>query len=75
MTDPSIQHRDVPPDTDQAGTPRWVKVFAVIALVVIVLLAVALIAGGGKHGPGRHMGSVGGETAARLGSAPVLVRR
>jgi hypothetical protein len=37
-----------------SGTPRWVKVSAIIALVVVVLIAVMLIAGRGGHGPGRH---------------------
>ena len=37
-------------------TPRWVKVFAVIALVLVLLAAIALFTGlGGPHGPGRHM--------------------
>jgi uncharacterized membrane protein len=35
----------------------WVKVFAVIAVIVVVMLAIALIAGG-EHGPGRHVGTV-----------------
>lgn len=38
-----------------AGTPRWVKVFAVIALIVILLVVVLMILGGGQHGPSRHM--------------------
>lgn len=37
--------------------PRWVKVFAAIAVVVVVLLAVMLLSGG-NHGPGRHLGTV-----------------
>jgi hypothetical protein len=37
----------------QRGTPRWVKVAGVIALVILVMLVVALLSGG-KHGPGRH---------------------
>jgi hypothetical protein len=41
-------------DTRTAGTPRWVKVFGIIALIVAVLLVVMLIAGRGGHGPGRH---------------------
>ncbi|EHY87476.1 hypothetical protein [Saccharomonospora azurea] len=36
-----------------AGPPRWVKVFGLIALLVVVLLAVLLIFGG-EHGPSRH---------------------
>jgi hypothetical protein len=37
-----------------AGTPRWVKVSGIIALVVVLLLLVLLLAGG-AHGPGRHL--------------------
>jgi len=49
------------PDADDAvavdrepttSTPRWVKVFGVIALVLLLLFVIALLAGG--HGPGRH---------------------
>lgn len=40
-----------------AITPRWVKVFGVIALVVAVLFIVLMFAGGGRHGPRRHMPS------------------
>jgi hypothetical protein len=36
-----------------AGPPRWVKVFGIIALVLIVLVLILLLAGG-NHGPGRH---------------------
>lgn len=40
------------------GTPRWVKVFAIIAAVLVVLVAIVLITGlGGNHGPWRHMPS------------------
>jgi hypothetical protein len=38
------------------GTPRWVKVFGVVALVLVVLAVVLLLVGG--HGPGRHTGGV-----------------
>jgi hypothetical protein len=54
MTDPSRY-----PDT--GGTPRWVKVLGIIALVVALLVVVMLlIGGGGGHGPGRH--AAGGDT-------------
>jgi ABC-type transporter Mla subunit MlaD len=33
--------------------PGWVKVFGIVALVVVVLFVVLLVTGG--HGPGRHM--------------------
>jgi len=39
------------------GTPRWVKVFGAIALVVVLLVVVVMVTGvGGEHGPGRHSG-------------------
>lgn len=38
-------------------TPRWVKLFAAIALVVLLLLVVMVVVRGGGHGPGRHMES------------------
>ena len=37
------------------ATPRWVKVFGIVALVVVVLFVVVVLTGrGGEHGPGRH---------------------
>ena len=42
-------------------TPRWVKVFGVIAAVVILLFVILLLTGNG-HGPGRHTGPGGGES-------------
>jgi hypothetical protein len=41
-----------------AGTPRWVKMFAIIALVIIVLFLILMVTRGpgGRHGPGRHIG-------------------
>ena len=45
-------------ETSEApGTPRWVKVFAIIALVVVLLVVVMMVAGGGNHGPSRHIPS------------------
>ena len=67
---------DPPPDTDSKGdtgvgpnrgsttaTPRWVKVFGVIALVA-VLLFVLLLFTKGPHRPGLHasFGGLGGNT-------------
>jgi hypothetical protein len=48
-------------DRQTAGTPRWVKVFGIIALVLAVLVVVLLVAGRGGHGPGRH--TPGGDTS------------
>lgn len=47
------------------GTPRWVKVFAIVVAVVVLLFVIMMFAGGGRHGPGRHMPSVdaGGYTS------------
>jgi hypothetical protein len=47
------------------GTPRWVKVFGIIAAVVILLFVILMFTRGpGSHGPGRHTGSgsFGGHT-------------
>lgn len=38
------------------GTPRWVKVFGIIGLVLVMVVGVMLRAGG-EHGPGRHIPS------------------
>ena len=42
------------PETEPHTTPSWVKVFGIIALVVVLLFVVLLLAPG-SHGPGRHM--------------------
>ncbi len=44
--------------TKKPPAPRWVKIFGIIAAVVVVLVAVALmtgLGGPGAHGPGRHV--------------------
>jgi hypothetical protein len=35
------------------GMPRWVKVFVVLGVLLLLSVIVALLAGG-EHGPGRH---------------------
>ena len=40
-----------------SSAPRWVKVFGIITLILIVLLVIMLLIGG--HGPGRHRPSAG----------------
>ena len=37
------------------GAPRWVKVFGIIAAVVVLVFLVLLLTGK-DHGPGRHLG-------------------
>jgi hypothetical protein len=43
-----------PPRHSAPGTPRWAKVSALVALIVLVLFVIVLVVGGGEHGPGRH---------------------
>jgi hypothetical protein len=48
------------------GTPRWVKLLGIAALVVVLLVLAVMLAVGGQHGPGRHVpsGGSGGQTPA-----------
>ncbi len=56
----------VGPDPGLAtATPLWVKVFGIIALLVVLLFIILTLAGGGNHGPGRHTG--GGDQAPTSG--------
>jgi hypothetical protein len=41
------------------GIPRWVKVFGIVALVLVLLVIIMLFVSGGNHGPGRHIPSGG----------------
>jgi hypothetical protein len=36
------------------GTPRWVKVFGITVIVVVLLVVAMMFIGDGEHGPGRH---------------------
>jgi hypothetical protein len=60
MADPSRHPGtgEAPGRGSTTGTPRWVKVFAIIAAVLVLLLLVLLLSGG-RHGPGRHLPSGG----------------
>jgi hypothetical protein len=42
-------YKDQPPNT-----PPWVKVFGIIAIILILLVLALMLFGGGDHGPGRH---------------------
>ncbi len=60
-----------------AGTPRWAKVFGIIALVLVLLFAILLLTGGGGgHGPGRHTaaGEAGVQTRPSSGKESGGVR-
>ncbi len=37
------------------STPRWVKVFGIIAIVLILLVGILHLTGNSLGGPGRHM--------------------
>lgn len=45
------------------NTPRWVKVFGIVAVVLAIVVVLALLIGG-KHGPGRHAGDAGEQTVS-----------
>ena len=47
------QESNNPPVQERPGVPRWVKVFALIALAVVLVLVVVMLLGG-EHGPGMH---------------------
>jgi hypothetical protein len=34
---------------DEDNTPRWVKVFGIVALIVIAIVVIVHVAGGGFH--------------------------
>ena len=45
-------------DPPSYSTPRWVKIFGIVALLLVLLVAIILLSGlGGDHGPGRHLPS------------------
>ena len=39
--------------------PRWVKVFGIAAILLLALAIVVMLLSGGRHGPGRHLSSLG----------------
>ena len=43
-----------PPRSKPHTTPRWVKVFGIIAAVLVVAIVILALAGG-EHGPSRHL--------------------
>lgn len=55
--------RDEPPR--YPGTPRWVKAFGMVLSILVLLVVILLFAGGGRHGPSRHLPSAdaGGDTS------------
>jgi hypothetical protein len=59
------QTHEEPDRGSTTKAPRWVKVFGIIALVLVLLVVIIMFTGvGGKHGPSRHIpsGNPGGHT-------------
>jgi hypothetical protein len=54
-----------------ANSPRWWKVFVIVAIIVVVLFTILLLTGG--HGPGRHTSS--GWSTDRGPASGVVVAR
>jgi len=61
---------DLSPNSDRSqdtgtrpGMPRWVKVFGIIVIVLVLLFVISMLAGV-RHGPGMHTpsGDAGGHT-------------
>ena len=40
---------DADPEVDDERTPRWVKVFGIVALILVLIVLGVHIAGGGFH--------------------------
>lgn len=63
---------DAPDRVSTAGTPRWVKVFGLVLLLLVLLFVILRLTGvGGQHEPSRHGDS--GETtpaAETVGGSP-----
>jgi len=45
-------HRVIEERGTASSTPRWVKVFGIVAIVLFLLVGIMVIAG--SHGPGAH---------------------
>jgi len=48
------------------GTPLWVKVSGIVALVVLLLVVLVMVLFGGNHGPMRHIPSGSGPDTPSL---------
>ena len=42
---------------DYPGMPSWVKISGIVVALVLLLVIALLMAGGGRHGPNRHISS------------------
>jgi hypothetical protein len=48
------QTRVGPDRGSNTSTPRWVKVFGIIVIVLVLLFVILHLADPDRHGPGRH---------------------
>jgi hypothetical protein len=53
--DPDFAGSEKADGTQPPSTPGWVKAFAVVAGLVLVILVLVMLLTGGQHGPGRHL--------------------
>jgi hypothetical protein len=72
---PARHDRDLQSGPGQPpGMPRWVKVFGITVAVLLVVMLLAMLVSGGRHGPGRHLSSLGlGGVRVAPGAAVSLV--
>ena len=65
MADPRNPDGVEPDRGPTTGTPRWVKVFGIIVLALVLLVGIMMLFGDGEHGPGLHTpsGGVGSQTS------------
>ncbi|WLD92032.1 hypothetical protein [Alkalihalobacillus sp. AL-G] len=55
MRKPSDSNSDTSVRAERPSTPRWVKVFGIILLVLLLLVFIMKFVIGGNHGPSRHI--------------------
>ncbi|WP_299169066.1 hypothetical protein [uncultured Arthrobacter sp.] len=69
-TDSDREHESHHPNTqERPGVPRWVKIFALVALAVVLGFVIVMLFGG-EHGPGMH--SSAPESTVSMGMAGIL---
>ena len=69
MAQPDERSPEPQPAEDSSpvtGAPLWFKVFAAIAIAVLLLFVIGLVTGKGDHGPGRHGGGGNDEPPASV---------
>ncbi|MEX1071731.1 MAG: hypothetical protein WEC37_03805 [Anaerolineales bacterium] len=59
MTDPIPTPKAKTPNDQPPSMPRWVKIFGIIILVVVLIFAIVTVAGL-EHGPNLHGGALYG---------------